>query len=294
MELRHLRYFMAVAEELSFSKAAERVHIDQTPISRAVRDLEDELGVALFVRAPRKLRLTPAGVRLLEDARKIFIRIGRIKRAVLKTHLLYQAPLRVGVADGIAQPLLSKCLIRWQMVAPEVPLILMEMRALELVAALKSEDVDIGFTFGVPGDNAIAQIPAWCYPLMAILPAAHEFSSRTCISLKELLAFPLLSFNERRLPGLLAQMEDIVRRNAAVSTIADEASTLQGYFTRIAVGTGIGLSDEGSAQALRRSDLALIALAEKEQITTYVTYKHQRFGLAEQVKRFLTHVSTLT
>ena len=62
IELRHLRYFIAVAEELSFSRAAERVHIDQTPLSRAVRDLEDELGVRLFVRKPRRLVLTPAGV----------------------------------------------------------------------------------------------------------------------------------------------------------------------------------------------------------------------------------------
>ena len=65
IELRHLRYFIAVAEELNFRRAAERIPMDQTPLSRTIRDLEDQLGVHLFVRAPRKLHLTPAGLRLL-------------------------------------------------------------------------------------------------------------------------------------------------------------------------------------------------------------------------------------
>jgi DNA-binding transcriptional LysR family regulator len=87
IELRHLRYFIAVAEELSFRRAADRVHIDQTPLSRTVRDLEDQLGVQLFVRAPRKLHMTPAGLQLLHDARKIFIRIERTYRAVRESSL---------------------------------------------------------------------------------------------------------------------------------------------------------------------------------------------------------------
>lgn len=157
IELRHLRYFIAVAEELSFSRAAERVHIDKTPLSRTVRDLEDELGVQLFVRGPRRLMLTPAGARLLEEARKIFIRFERTKRAVRQTDSLYQAPLRIGVADGLAQPRLAECFARWPAVAPAVPLELADMRAHELVAALNREDVDIGLSFGVPESDSLAQ-----------------------------------------------------------------------------------------------------------------------------------------
>ena len=114
IELRHLRYFIAVAEELNFRRAAERVHIDQTPLSRTIRALEDRLGVQLFVRAPRKLHLTPAGLRLLKEARKVFIRIERAHRAVRETDARFRAPLRIGVADGIAQPRLSECLVRWR------------------------------------------------------------------------------------------------------------------------------------------------------------------------------------
>lgn len=294
LELRHLRYFIAAAEELNFTRAAERVHIDQTPLSRAVRDLEEDLGVQLFVRSPRRLRLTPAGHRLLDEARKIFIRIERTKRTVRQTHALYQAPLRVGVADGIAQPMLSDCFVRWKSVAPEIPIELKEMRARELSSALKREELDVGFSFGVPHDDAIAQDPAWHSRLMAVLPSAHELASLTVLPISALLSFPLLACSEERMPGLFAQMQAIVRRYTEHATIVGVADTAPGYVTRIASGVGVGLGDEGHTQTLLRNDVVVRPLVEDERITTYVLHKHQRFGLSEPVQRFLTHVSTLS
>ncbi|WP_418147082.1 LysR family transcriptional regulator [Variovorax paradoxus] len=164
IEFRHLRYFIAVAEELNFRRAAERVHIDQTPLSRAIRDLEDRLGVMLFIRTARKLRLTPAGAKLLEEARRLFVRMRRVERVVRETDARYQAPLRIGVADGLAQPKLSECFVRWRALAPEIPLEFAEMSAVELSAELRREEVDVGFSFGVPEDESIAQEAVWTYP----------------------------------------------------------------------------------------------------------------------------------
>lgn len=294
IELRHLRYFVAAAEELNFTRAAERVHIDQTPLSRSVRDLEEYFGVQLFVRAPRRLRLTPAGHRLLDEARKILIRIERTTRIVQSTGKLYKAPLRVGVADGIAQPMLSDCFIRWKSVAPEIPLELKEMRARELASALRREEIDVGFSFGVPLDDAIGQNPAWHYRLMAMLPGGHELTSLTAVSMSALLSFPLLACSKERLPGLFTQMQGIVRRYTDQATIVGSSDTTPGYVTRIAYGAGVGLGDEGHTQTLSRHDVVVVPLAEDERITTYVLHKHQRFGLAEPVQRFLTHVSTLS
>ena len=157
IELRHLRYFVAVAEELNFRRAAERVHIDQTPLSRTIRDLEDRLGLQLFVRGPRKLHLTPAGLRLLKEARKVFIRIERTFRVVRETDARFRAPLRIGVADGIAQPKLSECFVRWSKLAPAIQLELTEMRASELAHALERAELAAGFSFGLPDNEAIAQ-----------------------------------------------------------------------------------------------------------------------------------------
>lgn len=294
IELRHLRYFVAVAEDLNVRRAAERIHIDQSPLSRAMRDLEDELGVPLFVRLPRRLQLTPAGLKLLTECRKLLIRLERVKRTVRHTHSLYQAPLHIGVADGIAQPKLSECLNRWRLIAPEVPLEIAEMRARELANALRNEEVDLGFSFGVPDDAVIARTPAWRYDVIALLPRGHELAGRSAVSLPELLAFPMLSCNEERLPGLLEQIRKIVHKHSGQPTLAGAASTLSGYVTRIAAGSGVGLTDAGHTCALQRDDVLAMPLAEDEHITTYVLHKHQRSGIAEPLQRFLAHVRTLS
>lgn len=293
MELRHLRHFIAVAEELNFRRAAERVHIDQTPLSRTVRDLEEQLGVQLLVRAPRKLRLTPAGECLLIEARKVLIRIERAQRAVRDTDARFRAPLRIGVADGIAQPRLSECMVRWQEVAPDIPLEISDMRASELADALQREELDVGFSFGLPHGDALAQQPAWTYPVMALLPRGHELASRPVLPIAELLAFPLLSCHATRQPGLLQQMLAIVQRHTATPTLVGEACTLTGYLTRVAAGMGVGLGDAGHIATMRRTDIVVVPLAELEPITTYVLHKHQRFGLSGPLQRFVAHSTTL-
>ncbi len=294
IELRHIRYFIAVAEEQNFRRAAERIHVDQSPLSRTIRDLEGKLGVSLFVRLPRGLQLTPAGLKLLTECRKILVRLERVRRTVRDTHALYQAPLRIGVADGIAQPRLSECLNRWRLVAPQVPLEIAEMRAHELANALRNEEVDVGFSFGVPNAEGIVQSPAWRYHIVALLPLGHELGVNSSISLSELFAFPFLSCNEERLPGLFAQMRAIVRRYTEQTTVAGAASTLSGYVTRIAAGLGVGMADAGHTWALQRDDVLAVPLAEEEHITTFVLHKYQRFGITEPLQRFLDHVSTLT
>jgi DNA-binding transcriptional LysR family regulator len=293
IELRHLRYFIAVAEELSFRRAAERVHIDQTPLSRAIRDLEDQLGVLLFMRMPRKLRLTPAGARLLGEAHKLFIRLERTRRVVRATDARYRAPLRIGIADGIAQPKLSECLAGWQALAPETPIELWEMTASELAAALRREEIDAGISFGLLQDDAIAQEPAWGYPLMAMVPLGHELASLEKVAMADLLAFPLISCKADRQPGLLQQMRTIVQRYNPATTIVGEASSLAGYITRIAAGMGVGLADAGHVATLHRTDVVTVRLEEDEHIITCVLHKHQRFGLPKELQRFLTHAKTL-
>ena len=293
IELRHLRYFIAVAEELNFRRAAERVHIDQTPLSRTIRDLEERLGVVLLIRAPRRLQLTPAGVKLLGQARTLLIRLERTKRVVRATDARYREPLRIGVDDGTAQPKLAECLSRWQVVAPDIPLELSEMRTMELLSALRSEEVDAGFSFGLPDDEATDQQPAWASPIVALLPLAHELAAREVISLAELLSFPAIACHATYHPGLCRQMEAIMEEHSLRPTIVGEARSLTGYLTRVAAGLGVGVADADHMRALRRTDVVVVPLAEPVHFTTYVLHKHQPNGLPEALQRFLTHATTL-
>lgn len=293
MELRHLRYFVAVAEELNFRRAAERVHIDQTPLSRAIRDLEEKLGVALFVRAQRKLQLTPAGSKLLEEARKLSVRMERIKRVVRGTDARYREPLRVGVADDIAQPRFSACITGWRALAPDIPIEFTEMRAAELSAALWREEVDVGFSFGVLDDQTITQEMAWTYPLVALLSSDHELASRCVLPVSELLAFPVIAFHLARLPGLSRQMDAICQQYGSRPVVASQAHTLTGYIARVAADLGVGVVDAGHMEVVRRTDVVVVPLAEDIRITTYVLHKCQRYELPSALQRFLAHVKTM-
>lgn len=293
IELRHLRHFIAVAEELSFRRAAERIHIDQTPLSRTVRDLEERIGVALLVRKPRRLQLTPAGAKLLDHARRLLLRLERVKRVVRETDARHREPLRIGVDDSTAQPKLPACLAHWQAIAPDIPLELTEMRTTELLSALRSEEVDAGFSFGLQVDEAIAEQPAWTSPIVAILPLGHELASRETVSLPELLAFPAIACYAAYHPGLCRQMEAILERHSLRPTIAGEARSLAGYVTRVAAGLGVGVADADHMQALQRTDVVAVPLAEPAHFTTYVLHKHQPNGLPESLQRFLTHATTL-
>ncbi|MDP9962961.1 DNA-binding transcriptional LysR family regulator [Variovorax paradoxus] len=292
IELRHLRYFVAVAEELNFRRAAERVHVDQTPLSRTIRDLEDKLGVTLFVRSSRKLQLTPAGVKLLAEAHTLFIRLQRSVRVVRETNARYREPLRVGIADGIAQPRLSECLARWRMLARDIPLEVMELRAVELSAALRREELDAGFSFGLPDDETVAQEAAWSYPLVAMLSPGHELAKRDVLPISELLAFPMIACDLGRLPGLRLQMDAVLQQYAAKPVIAGEARTLAGYVIRVAAGLGVGLADAGHMATLRRSDVVAVPLAEEIRITTYMLHKRQSHELHDALQRFLAHAKT--
>lgn len=115
------------------------------------------------------------------------------------------------------------------------------MTADELATALRREEIDAGLSFGLPEDEAIAQEPAWSYPLMAMLPFGHALTSLEKVALADLLAFPLISCKADRRPGLLQQMTAIVQRYSPAPRIAGDASSFAGYITRIAAGLGVAL-----------------------------------------------------
>ena len=121
----------------------------------------------LLLRTPRELLLTPAGAKPREEARRLFIRTRRIERVVRETDARYRVPLRIGVADGLAQPKLSECFVQWRAPAPDIALEVMEMSAIESSAELQREEFGVGFSFDVPEDESIAQEAAWTYPLVA-------------------------------------------------------------------------------------------------------------------------------
>lgn len=110
MELRHLRCFMAVAEELHFARAAERLHIEQSPLSRTIKELEEDLGVPLFVRTTRSTRLTRAGKLLMEHVPRVFTALQQARDSVKAAANGYHCQLRIALSDGITPTCFSSLL----------------------------------------------------------------------------------------------------------------------------------------------------------------------------------------
>jgi len=120
MEIRHLRCFLAVAEELHFARAAERLHIEQSPLSRAIKELEEELRVVLFARATRSTRLTRAGKLFLEHVPRVFAALQQARDSVKAAANGFRGQLRIALSDGLTPPRLPALLALCRQEEPEV------------------------------------------------------------------------------------------------------------------------------------------------------------------------------
>ncbi|BCN39903.1 hypothetical protein ALDI51_32220 [Alicycliphilus denitrificans] len=186
MELRHLRYFVVLAEELHFTRAAEYLHIEQPPLSRAIKELEDELGVALFDRDRRGTKLTAAGAVFLEDTRRLFTVLEHARENVKAVAAGLRGSLRIAVSDGAIDSRLSAFLARCRAEEPEMEIRLSEVPLAEQLRGLRSGDFVIGFAHTADiGDGFLAE-PLWRDPLVIAVPARHELLAQKEVSLHEL------------------------------------------------------------------------------------------------------------
>src|SRR3982751_6322411 len=175
MELRHLRYFVAVAEELNFGRAADRLRIAQPPLSRQIRDLERELGTALFERVPRGVELTAAGRAFLPEARLTLAQAERAQRTAQRAARGEIGRLRVGFVEvAIYSGVLPEVLGFFRMHLPDIGLSLFEMDALQQAEAFREGRIDLGILHSPPPDAErwLRVEPVYSEPLVAAVPHA--------------------------------------------------------------------------------------------------------------------------
>ena len=211
MELRHLRYFIAVAEELHFARAAERLHIEQSPLSRAIKDLEYDLGVQLFERTTRSTRLTWAGQVFLDEAHRV---LSTLEQAIASTKAAatgYHGTLRIALSDGIAQPWLAALLARCREEEPDVEIRLFEVPLAEQVKGLRGGLYDAGFAHAAEVAKGIVVQSVWSDPLVIAVPARHPLLAHKRIPLVELIRYPLVLCHPEICEGCYRQIERILR-----------------------------------------------------------------------------------
>ena len=197
MELRHLRYFVAVAEELHFGRAAQRLNIAQPPLSRQIRDLEREVGASLFERVARGVQLTAAGRAFLPQARLTLAQAERAKRAAQRAAQGEVGRLRVGFVDAATySDVLPDVLSFFRTHLPQIGVSLFEMDSAQQEDALREGRIDLGIVQRPPADAArwLAMEEVYRDPLVLALPHGHRLARRARLAMDDLAheAFVLL------------------------------------------------------------------------------------------------------
>ncbi|MGC8400151.1 LysR family transcriptional regulator [Enterobacter mori] len=177
MELRHLRCFLAVAEELHFARAAEKLHMEQSPLSRTIKELEEDLGEQLFVRTSRSTRLTRAGKLFLEHVPRVFSALQQARDSVKAAANGFHGQLRIALSDGITPSRLPALLALCRQEEPEVDIRLFQVPLAQQIKGLQDDLYDVGFAQSNEVGDGIAAEAVWNDPLMVAVPARHHCSS---------------------------------------------------------------------------------------------------------------------
>jgi LysR family transcriptional regulator, benzoate and cis,cis-muconate-responsive activator of ben and cat genes len=261
MELRHLKYFVTVAEELNFSRAAVRLYISQPALSRQIKNLEDELGVVLFLRQSDGLILTQGGKFFLEQAKDILNR-SHVAVQTLKTHYTYtDEPLVIGYIPTILQTFLGKTLQSFGYNHPEVAVRLQEMPPSEQVRALRNRVIDIAF-MGNPPNELDQEFTVKCVkkvPIVALLPDTHPLADESSINLAELSAEKFIGMSEETFPGRNDRICGTCRGAGFTPNLHLFADSHASMIALVAAGQGIAIMPN-EAKALPHPQVVFIPL----------------------------------
>lgn len=292
MELRHLRCFIAVAEELHFARAAERLHMEQSPLSRAIKELEYQLGVQLFERTTRRTRLTWAGKVMLDEAHRIFIAIEQAKASVKGAATGYRGHLRIALSDGIAKSRLAALLAQSREEEPEVEIRLSETPLSQQIKGLHSDLFDVGFAQSDDVGEGITAEPIWSDPLMVVVPARHPILEHRRLPLDEVLRYPLVLCHPEVCEGFWHQITRVLQTVDTKLIIVDRMPTLDLMMTLVAAGYGLGFASEAQIAVCRNPEVIVRPLAGRSpMLTTYLLRRDTE--PSEQLSRFIDRVSPL-
>ncbi|MCA2405956.1 LysR family transcriptional regulator [Rhizobium leguminosarum bv. viciae 248] len=243
MELRHLRYFLAVAEEGNFTRAAGKLGIGQPPLSQQIRDLEREVGAALFHRVPHGAELTAAGTAFLGEAKASVAAAEKAKLAAQSANRGETGRLSLGfTASSAFNPVVSTTIRRFRARWPEVQLSLTEMNTLALMQKLERGELDATFmrpSLDDPTGIRLRRLPD--EPMVIALPASHSLARRSELPLAALADEPFILFP--RLVGL-SLYDDVVlacRKAGFELTVAQEAPQISSVVNLVAADLGVSI-----------------------------------------------------
>lgn len=293
MELRHLRCFLAVAEELHFARAAERLHIEQSPLSRAIKELEEDLGVRLFNRTTRSTRLTRAGQLFLDHVPRIFTALDQARGSVQAAAAGFHGQLRLALSDGITPPRLTALLAQCREEEPQVDIRLFEVPLGQQIRGLHDDLYDVGFAQSAEVGDGIVAEPAWSDPLVVAVPARHPLLAYQRIPLDEVLRHPLVACDPLSCEGHCHQIRRILRSADREPLVVEQVSSHDLMLTLVAAGYALALVGASHLAASRREEVVARPLAGRSQVlTTWLLRRDSE--PSEPLRRFIGRVTPIS
>jgi DNA-binding transcriptional LysR family regulator len=268
MELRHLRYFVAVAEELNFTRAAQRLHMAQPPLSTQIRLLEEELQARLLDRDKRRVHLTQAGRHFLERAQAILASVESAKGEARDAATGGIGKIALGyTASSMLSATLPAAIREFQAAHPRIALALHEMTSLDQLDAVHGHELDLGILRhpNVPIPAGIA-IEAWYQaPLMVAVPATHPLS-RAPVRIADLRDEPLILYPRHSGIGLYWKVQELCSKAGFRPRMVQEARDASTIVGLVSAGVGLAIVPSGT-ESIRLEGVVYQRLREKSAVS---------------------------
>ncbi|GAB1544771.1 LysR family transcriptional regulator [Scytonema sp. NUACC21] len=291
MELRHLRYFVTLAEELHFGRAAERLHIAQPPLSQQIRQLETELGFELFHRTKRSVQLTAAGEVFFAQAQQILEQVEQAIQMGRQTSRGEIGQLAIGFVSSAAYNILPDILRRFRTTVAKVRLELHELTTDQQLQWLAEGRIDIGFLRPPVEDTLFSTETIFREPLVVALPSGHSLANETQVSVRSLSCEHFILFPRKLAPGLHDPIISLCQQAGFSPKVAQEASQMQTIVSLVAAQMGVAIVP-ASLRHLQRTGVVykLIQESTPEVAINMIWRRHEH---SPTVQRFIELVKSI-
>lgn len=281
-----------MAEELHFARAAERLHIEQSPLSRTIKELEEDLGELLFVRTSRRTRLTRAGKLFLEHVPRVFTALEQARDSVKAAANGFHGQLRIALSDGVTPSRLPTLLALCRQEEPEVEIRLSEVPLCQQLKGLQDDLYDVGFAQSDEVGDGIVVRAVWTDPIMVAVPARHPLLTHKRIPLEEVLRYPLVLCDPQACEGHARQIDRLLRRVEQEPMIAERVASCDLMMALVSAGFALGLAGAAHISASRESGVVARPLSGRSpMLTTYLL--HREAETSEVLSRFVERVQAI-
>ncbi|NWB86637.1 LysR family transcriptional regulator [Pseudomonas gingeri] len=292
MELRHLRYFIAVAEELHFGRAAEVLGISQPPLSQQIQALEQELGARLFDRTNRRVELSEAGRLFLQEARLVLAQVDKAADVARRAQLGELGELKIGFTSSAPfNSTIPQAIFAFRQAFPAVHLNLREMSSKTVADGLMDESIEVGLMRPLALPEALSVVELMHEPLVAVLSAKHPLAggSEGGMYLSELALEPFVFFPRSYGSGLYAQLLTLARQAGFSPHFAQEAGEAMTIIGLVAAGLGVSVLP-ASYQRIRIDGVVYRPLLDPDAVSAVwlVQRKDQKSPMAKAFIELLT------